>query len=492
MSITSSEFLFVFFPVAILLYYLIPAKKNLILRNIYLLIISIAFYAFGSWFRLGLIIVLALLTWLLGLMAHGKRNTKTGKWAVALAVILNVGALFVYKYLETILRKLGYVFHYELPSLKLALPLGLSFMCFSSISYVVDVYRGKVKNHKNLLHTALYLSIFFKITQGPTAQYNQFEKQLYDRKTNSDQFVEGMWRFVYGLGKKVILAGGLSYIVTYAFGSNFETLPVTVAWLGSFAYMLQLYFDFAGYSDMAIGMAKMLGFEIPENFNYPYAATSVTEYWQRWHITLGDWLRDYVYYPLTLGPAIKIRKKMAEKKCSKAFAKFIVNLFTLSVIWFCSSVWHGKSINYLVWGMINGGISLLELYKKPLKNKKLDKALGWMYTFFVALMVKTLTNVNSMGAALEYYGAMFGVHGNPFTDSSFLFLLKENYILLIIGTIACFPLFRFINAKIENSNKNWLKVGVKVISSVCAVVILFISIAFMQRGGVTTFIYQQF
>lgn len=492
MTITTTRFLLFFLPLTILAYYLIPTKKNLLLRNIFLLFISIIFYAYGSWFRLGLIIVLILSTWLLGQMANGKRNTKTGKWAVAIVVILNVGTLFVYKYLESILVKLGYIFHYELPSLNLALPLGLSFMCFSSISFVVDVYREKVKNPKNLLNTALYLSIFFKITQGPIAQYNQFEKQLYERKTSTDQFIEGLWRFIYGLGKKIILAGGLSYIVTYAFGSNFETLPVTIAWLGSFAYMLQLYYDFAGYSDMAIGMAKMLGFEIPENFNYPYAATSVTEYWQRWHKTLGDWLRDYVYYPLTLGPAIKIRKKMAEKKYSKALAKFVVNFFTISIIWFCSSVWHGKSINYLVWGIINGGISLLEIYKKPLKNKKLDKTLGWMYTFFVALMVKTLTNVNSISSALKYYGAMFGIHGNAFTNSTFLFLLKEYSIVLIIGTIFCFPVLKIINSKIEQSNNNYLKLGIKILSAACAIAILIISLAFVKRGGVTSFIYQQF
>lgn len=492
MNITSSIFLFMFFPIAIAIYYVIPAKKTLLWRNIYLLIISLMFYAYGEPIRILLIVAMTLATWALGFMAHGNRNTKKGKWAVALAVIMNVGALFVYKYLESLLAGFGYIFKYELPSLNLALPLGLSFFCFSSISYVVDVYRGKIKSHKNLLNTSLYLSIFFKITQGPTCQFNQFEKFLYERKTTSDQFVDGMWRFIFGLGKKVLLAGGLSYVVSYSFNSNYADLPVTTAWLGSFAYMLQLYFDFSGYSDMAIGMAKMLGFEMPENFNYPYAATSVTDYWNRWHITLGDWFRDYIYYPVTLGPAIKIRKKMATKKYSKAAGKFVVNLFTLSIIWFCSSVWHGKSVNYLIWGLINGGVSLLELYKKPMKNKKLDRALGWLYTFFIALMVKTLTYVDTLGEAVNYYGAMFGAHGNPFSDTYFVFLLKEYAVYLIVGTIAAFPLFKWINQKIQNSNKQYLKVGARVVSAVFAVAILVLSISFMQRSGVTSFMYQQF
>lgn len=492
MNITSSTFLFLFLPLSIAIYYAIPAKKTLLWRNIYLLLISLIFYAYGEPVRILLIIAMTIATWLLGMMAHGNRNTKKGKWAVALAVIMNVGALFVYKYLELLLTGVGYVFKYELPSLNLALPLGLSFFCFSSISFVVDVYRGKIKDNENLLHTALYLSVFFKITQGPISQYNQFEKYLYERKTTSDQFYDGVWRFIFGLGKKILLAGGLTYLVDAAFGADYATLPVATAWIGAFAYMLQLYFDFSGYSDMAIGMAKMLGFDIPENFNYPYASTSVTEYWQRWHMTLGDWFRDYIYYPLTLGPAIKIRKKMAAKKYSKAAGKFVVNLFTLSIIWLCSSVWHGKSVNYLIWGLINGGVSLIELYKKPMKNKKLDKTIGWMYTFFIALMVKTLTKVDTLAAAGSYYGAMFGLHGNVFANIDFVFLLKEFAVVLVIATIASFPLFRMINTKIQNSNNEKLKTAASVTVAVFAMVVLVLSISFMQRGGVTSFMYQQF
>ena len=352
MNIASPVFLFLFFPISILLYFIIPARKTMLWKNIYLLIISIIFYAYGEPFKIILIVIMTLITWLLGIMAYGRRNTKVGKWAVALTVIMNVGMLFFYKYVSGIMEGLGYVFHTELPSLKFALPLGLSFFCFSSISYVVDIYRGKIKDQKNLLNTALYLTVFFKVVQGPIFQYNLFEKYLYERKTTFDQFSDGICRIVIGLGKKIILAGVLGQIVAYSFNVDYSTLPVTIAWLGSLAYMFQLYYDFSGYSDMAIGLGKLFGFETPENFNYPYAATSVTDYWQRWHKSLGEWFRDYIYYPLTLGPAIKIRKAMS-KKHSKALSKFVVNLFTLSIIWLCSSTWHGKSINYLIWGLIN-------------------------------------------------------------------------------------------------------------------------------------------
>ena len=492
MNISSAIFLFVFFPVAIAIYYIIPAKKTLLWRNIFLLIISLLFYAYGEPIRILIIVAMTIATWLFGLMAHGKRNTKQGKWAVALTVIMNVGILFFYKYISTIMEGIGYITQTELPSLKFALPLGLSFFCFSSISYVVDVYRGKVQNKKNLFNTALYLTVFFKITQGPISQYNQFEKQITERKFSFEQFADGVWRIVIGLGKKAILAACLGFVVEVSFESDYTKLPVMVAWLGSFAYMLQLYFDFSGYSDMAIGLGKTFGFETPENFNYPYAATSVTDYWNRWHKTLGEFFRDYIYYPLTLGPAIKIRKKMAEKKCSKAAGKFVVNLFTLSIIWLCTSVWHGKSVNYLIWGVINGGVSLLELYKKPMKNKKLDKFIGWAYTFFIALMVKTLTYTESLSSAISYYGAMFGAHGNVFVDSSFVFLLKESFVFLLIGTIASFPIFKCINNKIQQSNNEKLKIATRVITTAFMIIVCVVSVSFMQRMGYTVFMYQQF
>lgn len=491
MNVSSTEFLFLFLPLAIGIYYLIPAKKSLLGRNIFLLLISIGFYVYGELLRVFIIVVMTIITYLLGFMAFGQRNTKRGKWAVALVVIMNVGALFFYKYMSMIMTGLGYIFKAELPSLKFNLPLGLSFFCFSSISYIVDIYRGKIKSHKNFLNTSLYLSIFFKITQGPISQYNQFEKYLYERKTTSDQFFEGVWRIIIGLSKKILLASTLNHLVLYIFNSDYTSLPVTVAWLGSFAYMLQLYFDFSGYSDIAIGLAKTFGFEMPENFNYPYAATSVTEYWQRWHKTLGEWFRDYLYYPLTLGPAIKIRKKMAPKH-SKSTCKFVINLFTLSIIWLATSVWHGKSVNYLIWGLINGGVSLLELYKKPLKNKKLDKFIGWSYTFFIALMVKTLTYTESLSSAFSYYGSMFGLNGNPFISTSLAFLLKEYWIYLIIGTISCFPIFKILNQKIQNCNKPILKTTINIISTATLIIIFVLTVSFMFRAGATAFIYQQF
>lgn len=297
-----------------------------------------------------------------------------------------------------------------------------------------------------------------------------------------------MWRFVIGLGKKVLLAGSLGNLAAYSFEADYTTLPVMLAWLGSFAYMLQIYYDFSGYSDMAIGLGKIFGFELPENFIYPYASTSVTEYWQRWHKTLGEWFRDYLYYPLTLGPAIKLRKTVQEKY-GKAVAKFCVNVFTLGVIWLCTGLWHGQSINYVIWGIINGGFSLMELYKKPLKNEKLDKALGWLYTFLVAFFVKTLTNIIGLNNALLYFGAMFGLNGNPANAPIMTILLHDYWVWLLVGTIAAFPIHKALYEKIASKN-NALAIASNVIRVIFVIVIFILSIAYTLKFGSTAFIYQ--
>ncbi len=491
MNITSFEFLFLFIPLLLVAYYILPAKKSMTPRNILLLLASLAFYAWGEPIRILLLIVLIAIAWLLGLMANGRRRTAIGKWAVALSVIINIGSLFVYKYLDFLLENIGYVTSTELPSLGLSLPLGLSFFCFSSISYVVDVYRTKTPVQKNIFDLALFLSLFTKIVSGPIMQYNQFEDQIKNRRTTPDQFAEGIWRFIFGLGKKVILSGTLAQIVTYTFEHDYQTLPVSVAWLGSFAYMLQLYLDFSGYSDMAIGLSAMFGFKMPENFIYPYTATSVTEFWQKWHKSLGEWFRDYMYYPLTLGPAIKLRKWIT-KRYSKKAAKLWVNIFTLGLIWLSTGLWHGPTWNYVIWGLVNGAFSLWELYRKPFKNAKLDRAFGWFYTIFLTYILKSFTYVETLSEAFHHYGAMLGVYGNEFFGTSFEMIIREYWVFLLIGTICCFPVAKLLSQKINDSGNKVLIVSAKTASVIFALCVFAISLSFSLRGGFTAFLYQNF
>lgn len=492
MSIVSVPFLFLFFPLSLIIYYLIPQKKSTLPRNIFLLLISIFFYAWAEPVKILLLCALILITWLLGNAVCGRKGTKTGKWIVFAAVAVNVGVLFVYKYLDFTLENVGILIGRELPSLGFSLPLGLSFFAFQSISYVVDIYRGKTKPAGNLLNAALYLCIFFKMTQGPITQYNQFEPQLYSRSCSWGNFCEGLFRFVIGLGKKIIISSNVSFIASTVFAADPSTLDVTSSWLACFAYMIQIFFDFSGYSDMALGLAKMFGFDIPENFNYPYMASSVTEYWQRWHMTLGTWFRDYMFYPLTLGPAIRMRKFLAKKKVSKDRAKLIQNIFVIGCIWFTTGIWHGAKWNYIVWGFINGAFVLWELYKKPLKNEKLNYFTGWLYTILVIVFTKALVCTKDMHTAITYYGAMFGLNSNPFTSAAFSMYIKECWVYLLIGVLFSFPIYGKLKEKLLRTENKAVCTAVSVIEVIFLLFVFVISVAFVFRNGFASFIYQKF
>ena len=492
MNITSIPFLFLFFPFCLLIYFIIPDKKNTVLRNIFLLLVSLFFYAWGDPVRVFYLSVLIVATWLLGCCADGKKGTKLGKWIVFIAVFINVGALFIYKYLDFTLENIGFILGKELPTFGFSLPLGLSFFCFQAISYVVDIYRGKVKSTKNLLNAALYLFAFFKMTQGPIVQYNQFEQQLLSRKTTWTDLCDGIWRFAIGLAKKTLIASNVAYIVTDIFATDTFSLPVASAWLGCFAYMIQIFFDFSGYSDMAIGLGRMFGFKIPENFNYPYMATSVTEYWQRWHISLGVWFRDYMFYPLTLGPAIRMRKFLAKKKVNKNLAKFIQNVFVTGCIWFTTGIWHGASWNYIIWGLINGAFVIWELYKKPLKNKKLNSVLCWLYTIAVAFFTKAIVCTPDIKSAILYFGAMFGLNGNTFISDTTIFYLREYWVFIIIGIFASFPIYTKLKEKFIGKENKKILIFVHAVETAALLIVFIISIAYLFKNGYTAFIYQKF
>ncbi len=489
MSLTSTAFLYLFLPLCAAVYYVIPCRKTQTPRNLFLLGASFVFYAWGQAMALVLILGLTAAVWLLGLLVSGRKKTRLGKALVFFTVLINVGALFVYKYLDFTLDNVGKLVGRQFEPTGLALPMGLSFFCFQAISYVVDIYRGKAAARKNPLETALYLAVFFKVTSGPIMQYNQFEKQIRERETSLAKFTQGVWRFAIGLGKKTIIASNVGYLVSEAFGGE-ATMSAALAWLGSLGYMLQIYYDFSGYSDMALGLALIFGFDIPENFDYPYTATSITNYWQKWHITLGGWFRDYMFYPLTLGPAIKLRKRIL-KKHSKKTAKFAQNFFVTSVIWITTGIWHGATWNYLVWGLVNFVFILWELYRKPFKNKKLDSVFGHTYTLLVCLLTKPLVHTPDLGAAAGHYLAMLGVNV-PAATGYDGFLLREYALILIIAAVGCFPWYRKLKEKLGQAEKTRLLSALRVAEAVGVAAVFVLSVVFMQQNGSTAFIYQRF
>lgn len=327
MVFSSTTFLFFILPVTLLLYYVIPFGVKW--KNIVLVIMSLLFYTFGEPTYIWLLILSVCMNWLIGLVIDNKKNG----WVFILGLVLNITMLFVFKYLNWILGMVGIQ---EIDGLRL--PIGISFYTFQAISYLIDVRRETVRAQKNVLDVMLYISFYAQLVAGPIVRYDVFAEQIYHRTIDLDKFISGMKRFIYGLGKKVILAntmGQVSEIVFTSLNIVNNSMSIWMAWIGAIAFTLQIYFDFSGYSDMEIGIGKMFGFEFPENFNYPYAATSITDFWRRWHISLSSWFRDYVYIPCG-----------GNRKGSR---RTIINIF---IVWSLTGLWHGANFTFVVWGIM--------------------------------------------------------------------------------------------------------------------------------------------
>ncbi len=443
MVFSNSVFLFVFLPIALIVYYS-PFVKSISFRNFWLLIASLSFYAWGEPIYVLLMILSIIVNWALGLWESENKRTKKGKAIVLLACVYNLGQLFVFKYLGWIMG----IFGGENMFSRIMLPIGISFYTFQALSYVVDVYRGKDRAQKNVFNVGLYIAFFPQLIAGPIVRYGSIAEQINNRNHSFSLFSEGIWRFIIGLSKKAILANQLAIVAEKAFEAAPNDLSVVFAWVGAFAFMLQIYFDFSGYSDMAIGLGKMFGFEFRENFNYPYVSTSVSEYWRRWHISLGEWFRDYVYYPLSLGPAIKIRKFLSDK-VSKKTSALIANTFVLFVVWMTTGIWHGANWTFVVWGFIQFVCLFSEQHRKPMKNKKLGAVIGFLSTYLIVLLTKVIFNARSMPEAIAYYGSMFGLNSNSFCDSYGLYWIDQYKFYLIAGFVLSFPVMEKISGYFE-------------------------------------------
>ena len=504
MVFSNAVFLFLFLPITLLFYYFFLWRKQHKLCNIWLLFVSLGFYAWGEPIYIFLMILSIAANYSFGRWVD-KYNKKTkspmGKRIVALACLFNLGILFVFKYLSWIL---GMFKVSDSLFANLSLPIGISFYTFQALSYVIDVYRGKDEAQKNIIDVGLYIAFFPQLIAGPIVRYGSIAKQLHDRDHTLDKFSDGVWRFCIGLAKKVLIANHIAPLADLAFSLTSSNpgygyavgtanspadLSVALAWAGALAFMLQIYFDFSGYSDMAIGLGKMFGFEFNENFNYPYISKSISEYWRRWHISLGEWFRDYLYYPLSLGPAIKLRKRAVDAGVSRKGAGVISTVFVLFVVWMATGMWHGANWTFVVWGLIQFAFITWEQYRKPLKNKKLGAVLGFVTTFFVVLITKVIFKSESMTQAIQYYGAMFHLNGNVVWDNLARYWLGQYYRVLIAGFIFAFPVVEKINEAVKG--KSFLKIweGIKF----AAMILLFVmSASYVIGGGYNPFIYFNF
>ena len=466
MVFSSLLFLTIFLPVTVGLYYILPKKG----RNFLLLLVSLVFYAWGEPTHIFIMLITTLYIWIFGLLVA--RCTERGKRGLSrlfliLTLILSLGTLVFFKYTGFLVDSLPFLRGTALGDLNPALPIGISFYTFQSLSYIIDVYRGDVKAQKSWINFAMYISLFPQLIAGPIVRYSDVEDQLEERTCSFDNMARGIRRFVLGLGKKVLIANQI--------GALWETLSgngtMLGAWLAAAAFMFQIYFDFSAYSDMAIGLGRMFGFEFTENFRYPYQAGSITEFWRRWHMTLGTWFREYVYIP--------------QGGNRKGKARQLLNLL---IVWSLTGLWHGAAWQFILWGLYYFVFLAAE---KLFLLKPLQKAPGVLrhaYALLVVLLGWVLFACEDVAAADSMYQAMFGI-GVPLADKTALFYLAGSVVLLALCAVGSTELPKRLAAKLESKLP---EPAFRCISYGVILLILLASMAFLVADSYNPFLYFRF
>lgn len=473
MVFSSLLFLYLFFPAVLLLYFLAPKK----LRNGVLLVCSLFFYAWGEPKYVFLMLFTIVLDFFLGLLVDWfrRRGKERGaKGTVIAAIISNLGMLAFFKYTDFFLGNLNSLFHMDLPLLKIALPIGISFYTFQILSYVIDVYRGDTKVQHNIVSFGAYVVLFPQLIAGPIVRYRTVAEELDSRHENLEDFSAGIGRFMAGLGKKVLLANNIGLLWEEISGLGAAQTPVLTAWIGIFAFAFQIYFDFSGYSDMAIGLGRMFGFHFLENFNYPYQADSITDFWRRWHISLSTWFKEYVYIPLGGN-----RKGKGRQICN------------LLIVWLLTGFWHGASWNFMLWGVYFGVLLILE---KLFLLKWLAKAPGWLthvYTMFLVLISWVIFAFDDLGAGLSYIGALFGQSGAGWADDRSLYLLYTSLPMLVILFIASMDWGKRLWEKLRSGAKE-NSLLIEIGRSAAYAAILLLSTAYLVDASYNPFLYFRF
>ena len=468
MLFSSIVFLFSFLPAVMILYYLLPVR----FRNVILLLASLVFYAWGEPVYLFLMLLSILFNYFSGLdIARNLQDKRAAKRSLVFNLIINLAVLGFFKYEGFVLDTLNGILPVHISYHALPLPIGISFYTFQILSYIIDVYRGNVKVQTNLPNFALYVTMFPQLIAGPIVQYADVDEQLASREVSRTKFGEGSMYFIRGLAKKVLLANTSGMIFTEVSGLAKGNIAVMTAWLGAFAYMFQIYFDFSGYSDMAIGLGKMFGFELNMNFNYPYVAKSITEFWRRWHISLSSWFRDYVYIPLGGNRVSKI--------------KHIRNLL---IVWFLTGLWHGAAWNFVAWGLYYGVILIIEKYLLSPVLDRLPDVVRHIYSIVLVVIGWVLFFSSSFGQAADYIRVMFGAGAHGFADRESMYLLTSNLILWLILIFGSTPLVHFRYEHMLRTKK-W---NTTIINSVVYAALFIVCIAYLVTETYNPFLYFRF
>lgn len=468
MLFSSIVFLFTFLPAVMILYYLLPVR----FRNVILLLASLVFYAWGEPVYLFLMLLSILFNYFSGLdIARNLQDKRAAKRSLVFNLIINLAVLGFFKYEGFVLDTLNGILPVHISYHALPLPIGISFYTFQILSYIIDVYRGNVKVQTNLPNFALYVTMFPQLIAGPIVQYADVDEQLASREVSWTKFGEGSMYFIRGLAKKVLLANTSGMIFTEVSGLAKGNIAVMTAWLGAFAYMFQIYFDFSGYSDMAIGLGKMFGFEFNMNFNYPYVSKSITEFWRRWHISLSSWFRDYVYIPLGGNRVSKI--------------KHIRNLL---IVWFLTGLWHGAAWNFVAWGLYYGVILIIEKYLLSPVLDRLPDVVRHIYSIVLVVIGWVLFFSSSFGQAADYIRVMFGAGAHGFADRESMYLFTSNLILWLILIFGSTPLVHFRYEHMLRTKK-W---NTTIINSVVYAALFIVCIAYLVTETYNPFLYFRF
>lgn len=459
MVFSSSVFLFKFLPILLIVYYAVAEKY----KNYVLLIASLVFYAWGEPQNIVIMLISILVNYVLGILIEEKNKYST-LW-MCIAVLGDLGILFVFKYFNFSIDIINFITKRGFSFDEIALPIGISFYTFQIMSYVIDVYKKNVKAQRNIFDLALYVSLFPQLIAGPIVRYIDVEKQIKTRYVNEDRFYIGIKRFIIGFSKKILIADQLSLLVDTVFAEG--NVSILCNWIGIIAYTLQIYYDFSGYSDMAIGLGKLFGFDFLENFNFPYISQSIQEFWRRWHISLSSWFRDYVYIPLG--------------GSRKGNVRTYINLM---IVFFLTGLWHGASFNFIVWGLFYGIFLIIERigFKKILE--KIPRVLRHIYTMFIVLIGWVFFRADSLYDAINYIQGMFRLSGKDVIYFNYD-MNRQYWFCILLGIVLAIPHTK-ISKKIQENKI------LCVLSDVCVLIIFIIAISYMIGSGYSPFLYFRF
>lgn len=435
MVFSSMVFLFAFLPIVLLLYYAGSMK----VKNIIVLISGLIFYAWGEPVYVLIMIFSTVVDYTAGIFMDKYDSSPRARFICLLtSVIINLGLLSVFKYSSFVIGAINGLFGIDIPDPKLPLPIGISFFTFQSMSYTIDLYMRNVKVQKNIISFTSYVSLFPQIVAGPIVRYSDVANEIDSRKVTVNKVADGIGIFIKGLAKKLILANNIGMVWTTVKALDPETMPALTAWVGILAFTFQIYFDFSGYSDMAIGLGKMLGFNFPINFDHPYMSKSISEFWRRWHITLGSWFKSYVYFPLGGNRGTT--------------AKTVRNLL---IVWFLTGLWHGASWNFVIWGVYFGVLIIAERLFLHKILSRIPKVFAWGYTFLMVVFGWVLFEFNTLSKIGSFFGAMFGANGAVLADNQSIYLLVSNAVIFIACAVGSTTLSRKVLKPKHKSAKTY-------------------------------------